>query len=570
MLDTNPLNLLSIILNYRFVIPVYQRPYTWDEEKILELWNDVKENWVWRYQNVDNNANHNHFLGSVLTTTVPDGQPGQLYIVDGQQRMTSLTIFAAALIDVFNSNQVAYDDNLLAMFRGNKSSVFIILNEGSDYFYNVIIEPSRAEDSREARKQAISTIKAETEVESKIKGNYVACYKAIEHYVNNLAINENKQRHLKGLLSTFLNFLYVVKINVPIGVNIIRIFHTLNARGEPLSTGDIVKSIIFGSVWNKPNEFAKVSELWQDVFGEIESEPSIDVITSYLRHHYISTRNYVAERDLTKVYQTIVEPNSIDGSSHAVKLLESLKDEAEHYNTLLQSDSKSDETNTHITLIRDHLNVTLSFPALLAALGRWSQNPVTLNQFLRLTENFLFRYFHIQANKNIPALETFMSDIAKVIRTNQNALPIVQQMYKDKSADGSFLNAFLIANIGPNITKYVIGKLERQDNVQLMRFISNTNFKLNYLMPRVPNQYFAKNDIDVDCYRRIGNLLIWSSKLKLDRTLNTLRNQQQNPLPVNLSSVLQVLDKHQYWGPDAIIERQTILAKDVNTIWSLS
>ena len=139
MLDTNPLNLLSIILNYRFVIPVYQRPYTWDEEKILELWNDVKENWVWRYQNVDNNANHNHFLGSVLTTTVPDGQPGQLYIVDGQQRMTSLTIFAAALIDVFNSNQVAYDDNLLAMFRGNKSSVFIILNEGSDYFYNVII-----------------------------------------------------------------------------------------------------------------------------------------------------------------------------------------------------------------------------------------------------------------------------------------------------------------------------------------------------------------------------------------------------------------------------------------------
>lgn len=567
MLNATVVTMRPIILNYRFMIPKYQRPYAWEEDQITELWEDIKNAWECRNKNQLNNSKHNHFLGSILTTDVPNGHPGQLYIIDGQQRMTSLTIFAAALLDVCKKHNV--NEAIFNLLFRDQPSPFIVLNEGHEYMYKVIIEPSRAMDSYQARTNAFVNNTMLTEVHSNIHDNYKALYNSINNYINNMP-ELNKQNCLKEILDTFLDYLYIVRIHVPNDNNIIRIFRTLNDRGVDLSVGDIAKSIIFESVLNNQPALDLVSELWQDTFEQIESDNKTDVITSYLRHYHISTRSYVAEGNLTTEIENLVNQSPVNNTPPAVTLLRGMKDEAKHYNTLLQSNSQSPETNSHITIIRECLKVTLCFPALLAALEHWHQHPVTMNKFLHLTENFLFRYFHIQSNKNIPALETFMSDVAKVIRTHQNALPIVQQMYKDKSADTSFHNAFLIANISPNTAKYVIGKLEGKNHVQLMSFITDKDFKSNYIMPKVPNQHFTKNDIDVDCHRRIGNLFIWPIKLKFDRTLNVLRNQQQNPLPISLNSILQVLNKHQYWGPDAIIDRQTILAKDVNDIWSLS
>lgn len=569
MLDTNVINLRQIIQNYRFVIPRYQRPYAWEEEQMIDLWNDIKEAWSVRNQVVSDFAKHNHFMGSILTTTVPNGHAGQLFVIDGQQRMTSLTIFAAALLDVCVQNHVR--SPIFNNIFGERPSIFITLNEGHEFMYHVIIEPSRANQPPTARAKAIADNKAITDVHINIRENYKAVYKVISQHIDDLP-QQQKTLELSGILETFLDYLYIVRIHVPNDANIIRIFRTLNDRGVDLSQGDIAKSIIFESVLHNQHALDYVSKLWQETFEQIEGDSNIDIITSYLRHFYISQWGYVAEGNLTTIIQDFVsKPSIVDNVPQAVYLLERMREEASNYNTLLQSNSNYVETNNHITIIRECLQVTLSFPALLAAMSRWNAHPVTLNKFLQLTEHFIFRYFHIQANKNIPALETFMSDVAKVIRTHQDALPIIQKMYQEKSADTSFYNAFLTASIGKaTLSKYVFWKIEQSSNVPLSSILSSKDFKLNMLMPRSPNAYFSKSDLDLDYYRRIGNQLVWNSKLKLDKTMSILQNQPKNIAPVGLSSVHQALVKHKTWGPNAIDARQKFLADYAKNVWTLN
>jgi hypothetical protein len=569
MLDTNVVNLRQIIQNYRLVIPRYQRPYAWEEEQMIDLWNDIRDTWLIRNQVMSDLSKHNHFMGSILTTSVPDGHAGQMFVIDGQQRMTSLTIFAAALLDVCIQNHVR--SPIFKNIFGERPSLFITLNEGHEFMYKIIIEPSRAEQSFDARTKAISHNKAITDVHINIRENYKAVYNAINQFIADLSAVQRRD-HLSGILETFLDYIYVVRIHVPNDANIIRIFRTLNDRGVDLSQGDIAKSIIFESVLHNQYALDNVSKLWQETFEQLDGDSSVDIITSYLRHFYISHWGYVAEGNLTSYIQDFIsKPSPVANMPPAVYLTEGMREEASHYNTLLQSNTQFTQTNEHITIIRECLQVTLSFPALLAAMTRWYNHPVTLNKFLQLTEHFLFRYFHIQAYKSIPTLESFMSDVAKIIRTHQDALPIIQKMYQEKSSDTSFFNAFLTASIGKStLTRYVFWKIEQSDQLSLNTVLSGKDFKLNMLMPRSPNSEFSRADIDLDYYKRIGNQFLWGSKLKLNKSLSFLQNQSKTSMPISLTSIHKAMQEHKTWGPNAIDARQTILAELAKNIWTLS
>ena len=85
--------------NLRFVIPVYQRPYSWDEEHCMQLWEDILS--------VGRRPEDRHFTGSIVW--VQDGTMSAagvtpLLLIDGQQRMTTLTLLLAALANFDRSH----------------------------------------------------------------------------------------------------------------------------------------------------------------------------------------------------------------------------------------------------------------------------------------------------------------------------------------------------------------------------------------------------------------------------------------------------------------------------------
>ena len=75
-------------------MPIYQRPYSWDKERVEQLWYDIVE--AFRNNQNDPNLDSNYFLGSVVVVKKENGYE----VVDGQQRLTTLTILFCTLRDL--------------------------------------------------------------------------------------------------------------------------------------------------------------------------------------------------------------------------------------------------------------------------------------------------------------------------------------------------------------------------------------------------------------------------------------------------------------------------------------
>ena len=71
----------------RFIIPVYQRKYDWKQENCRQLWDDLKK--------TVRDKRDSHFFGSIVSSVVPNGSKIEYHIIDGQQRLTTVTLLSA-------------------------------------------------------------------------------------------------------------------------------------------------------------------------------------------------------------------------------------------------------------------------------------------------------------------------------------------------------------------------------------------------------------------------------------------------------------------------------------------
>lgn len=90
-----------------FMIPLFQRPYSWDKKNNESLWNDLIEIY-------EDGTEERHFLGSIVTksmTATPEGVTPFL-VIDGQQRLTTLTLLLAALRDAAKATEPQLADKI--------------------------------------------------------------------------------------------------------------------------------------------------------------------------------------------------------------------------------------------------------------------------------------------------------------------------------------------------------------------------------------------------------------------------------------------------------------------------
>jgi uncharacterized protein with ParB-like and HNH nuclease domain len=84
----------------QYVVPLFQRTYSWDRKNWNQLWEDLME--LYEHEN-----SHNHFMGSIVTMptkSVPEGVAKYL-LIDGQQRMTTLFILLSLIQDNSKNEQ---------------------------------------------------------------------------------------------------------------------------------------------------------------------------------------------------------------------------------------------------------------------------------------------------------------------------------------------------------------------------------------------------------------------------------------------------------------------------------
>ncbi|MBE2274370.1 MAG: DUF262 domain-containing protein [Flavobacteriales bacterium] len=84
--------------NVKYVVPRFQREYSWTKDEVSELWHDVVNNLKLEDNNI---KNLEYFIGSLVL--IGEDKSSELQIVDGQQRLTTITLLLSALVETFKS-----------------------------------------------------------------------------------------------------------------------------------------------------------------------------------------------------------------------------------------------------------------------------------------------------------------------------------------------------------------------------------------------------------------------------------------------------------------------------------
>lgn len=242
VIKANPESIIEIFQKL-YVIPEYQRPYSWAEDKCYDLWNDIVDKYE-EEKSKQSSIKGEYFLGTMVLIK---NNNGIFEVIDGQQRLTSLLILLKAL----------YDNH---QFEGIKKIIYVYdritgkINDKKYRIYSEVIDKDKND-----LKDIIHNDGDNLDTKNKFKVNY---------NIFKDKINEWKNSDTNNSLENFIRFLLENVKMLPIDCgeeeNALKIFETLNDRGTPLSDADIFKSRIYNSIL-KEDEKDNFVEFWNNM-----------------------------------------------------------------------------------------------------------------------------------------------------------------------------------------------------------------------------------------------------------------------------------------------------------------
>lgn len=229
-------------LPQRLMIPLFQRPYVWDQEEQWEpLWNDIRRMAQLRVNDPYSTATH--FLGAVVVQA-SDGQLGNLQesnIIDGQQRLTTLqivmdsagSVLEAAGLDVLAGQLESLTHNQTTFVPDGESRLKIRHTNRDHAAFDEVMdaEPPVAHAGLQ-------------HASSRIARAHAFFADAVAGWLGEPE-QPSFQARAGALAGVLTSGLQLVAINLMASENSQEIFETLNARGTPLTAADLIKNFVF-------------------------------------------------------------------------------------------------------------------------------------------------------------------------------------------------------------------------------------------------------------------------------------------------------------------------------------
>jgi uncharacterized protein with ParB-like and HNH nuclease domain len=392
-------DLLSV--NKKYIVPRFQREYSWKNEEVLELWKDLSSS----IKVKDGSClNFEYFIGS-LVLVGQDSSP-EMKIVDGQQRLTTITILLSALIQTF---QDISEKNLA-------DGIYFQYIEGKDNtnqpYFKLINETPKPFFQRGIQFQKKESIEASNEEETKL----LEAYKFFIDKLSFDSIKSNfrdfseingsdseKHKHiLNAVRDQILNYLKVIYITVSDEEDAYTIFETLNARGMSLSAVDLIKNLIFKDLKTQhPDDFAKTE--WKKIRENISKGETNINIDTFFRHFWLSKYGFTSEGRIYKAFKDYKDDNIISSSS----FLDELVVNSEYYNSIVNPNiddwTLPEEKTIYNSLLALNLfKVVQPRPLLLALKRARINNKINVHDhvnMIRTLENFHFSFTAICSSR---------------------------------------------------------------------------------------------------------------------------------------------------------------------------
>lgn len=537
--------------NKQFLIPVYQRFYSWDIDQCKRLWNDIVE--------MQRKGKVGHFVGSIVNIAeqaMPTGVQKYM-IIDGQQRMTTLTLLLLALRDyaiknptdtTINARRI---DNMLLKNEyesGDERYKLLLTETDRGILISLVEEKPIAEGTR-----------------SRLIDNY-------NFFANKLADKEIQPVEVYESIGK----LQIVNITLDRAVDDAQaIFESLNSTGKELSESDLIRNYVLMGL--EPSEQTYVYEhLWRPMEQLFIYETQGTVMDAFFRHYLTMKLSRIPKQGRVyeefKLYHLNCEFGTIR------ELCQDLLEYAKYYtNIVFKRNIDTDLKKLYEDII--DLRMEVSYPFLLKIHHDCVEGLITsdeLKKILKLCISYVLRRAICEIPTN--SMNKTFATLKNYIRPDDymnsvKAFFVMQDTYKEFPDNDKFEGAFESRDIyNMRARNYILSRLENFENKAP---IIIENYTIEHIMPQNKNlslEWQADlgaewQEVQKKYLHTIGNLTLTAYNSEMsDRTFLEKMDMpggfKESALRLNKYVVLQ-----NKWNEKHIQERANELAKKAEVIW---
>ena len=529
----------------QFILPIFQRRYSWKKRQCQQLWDDI----LWVGENEDIPS---YFLGSIVS--IGDGSPTlpKFLVIDGQQRLATLALLISALGRAIEANNVD-----ISIDRRRLEGYYLFNDK---------------EDGELRHKQLLTQHDRETLIQLLEEGE---ASDDISLLMKNYRFFEAELKRT-DLETVYKGIQKLIIVDIALDLrsdNPQLIFDSLNSTGLDLSQADRIRNyVLMGQESDIQNELYKIWYSMEESFGVEYTERFGGFIRDYLtlKTGQIPKIDQVYERFKRYVPNT-EQPEAIEA------IIKEIGRYSEHYVRIALLEEEDRELRACLEDIRA-LDVTVTFPFLLGVYEDYSQEQiekVDVIEISRLVENYVFR----RAICEVPTHslnKTFATLMEQIDKDNylQSLKVVFSQMSRNKRfpSDLEFKTAFLIREVynSPHICHYLLRKLENHGRREPIRV---EDYTIEHVMPQTLSEEWQAElgenwrEVHERYLHTIGNLTLTGYNSELSN--RSFREKQNLPggfrdSPLWLNQSLREVER---WDEIAIVNRAEILLERALEIW---
>ncbi|CAB4866024.1 MAG: DUF262 domain-containing protein [Actinobacteria bacterium] len=540
----------------QFVIPIYQRNYSWDEKQCQQLWEDI-------LRVGSNETIPLHFVGSIVyvhssQSTVAVSAP--LLVIDGQQRLTTLTILLEALARVLGENEP------LDGFSEKKIRNKYLSNpdENDERHYKLLLSDTD-KDSLMALIRGADLPKNHS---LRIKENF-------EFFTEKLSEkNTSIEQVCRGIAKLMIVDIALERDQE----NPQLIFESMNSTGKALSEADLIRNYILMGLEPTIQSTIYV-DLWRPMELDFGQEAYGDQFDDFMRH-FLTLKTGDIPR-LSEVYEAFKEYSvkyfAEDGNVR--DLVSDIKKYARYFVAMALGGESNPKLKPLFDDLFKSLNYSVAYPFLMEIYSDYEAGIIEEADFIeiiKLVESYVFRRSICQIPTN--SMNKTFAEFTRHIDKTDYLSSLKGHFYQLKSyrrfpADEDFKSALLYRDVYNFYHRtYLLRKLE---NFGKKEFVSVENLTIEHVLPQNPNlgiewQKELGQDwkaIQERYLHTIGNLTLtgYNSEYS-DRPFSEKKTMKGGFLesPLKLNKIIAAQEK---WNESAILNRTNQISGEILKIW---
>jgi hypothetical protein len=490
-----------------YKIPRFQRPYSWDKGNIEDFWTDAV-----------GGGKDGYFIGSMVM--FGDKGDQELFVVDGQQRLTTITIFLAALRDtLLDAGEKDLAEGIQNVIQRNdiaNKSRFVLLTETSYPYFQEYVQKLGAPDvTIEPSEEEKGIQSAYNFARERYKAMRDEAAGELEGAKRKIAVRKKLEAARDRLLG-----LEVIIVQLDNEDDAYVVFETLNTRGKDLEPKDLIKNLLAKLIKPKNADVDPAKIKWKEMIDQIAaSAASIDAST-YLHHFWLSRYDYTPERTLfDKVKKRVTKSN-------AVEMLDAMVQDVEQYRRIFEPDNFA--WDAEADSLRRSLRALAIFkvrqptPMILSVLRAYRDKRISLKQArdtMAAIERFHFMHTAVAGLSSSGGV-SFMYAAAARDLTNEGDTQKRAKLLQDfiaklkarRPEEDAFVTGFIELRYSNaetrnrGLVRYILERLDMQ--VRKDAAIDYSKMTIEHIGPQNPD-----GAAPLARYAEIGNLVLVSDDL---------------------------------------------------------